>query len=404
MNHDSSYLAVAVEVASGRRVAVTWADGLMSHYHFIWLRQQVFHPAFGRPELSDDAPPRLPDDALSLRVRECRLHDGELVIDWDNDGEQTKHACAWLRDNAYDRELRLARKLKPITWTGAQAHQLPWLDWQEIVNSDEALWEMYAAIRDVGLVRLRNSPVEAGKVTALAQRFGPLRATDFGTLFDIVSRPSASAGRAGNIGASGTNTLGPHTDEGWRYAPPGINFHHCLESTPGAGGASNLCDGLLAAERLRGNDPAAFEFLSTVPLRFAAERNPQERFYAYGRCITVDLDGAVTGIRFSDRTLGVQDLPEDMIEPAYRAFGAFAQELYAVDLTYSHALVPGESHVFDNHRVLHARGAFDTQAGPRRIQQCSVDREECHNRLRILALARGQRADAHMILPSGALG
>lgn len=392
------------EVLADRRVALHWADGATSCFHFIWLRQQLFHPAIGRPEQGPFDTLVLPDRPEDLAVAGCRIDDGALVVDWANDGRVTRHDLAWLRANAYDREQRLARKARPATWTGQEASRFPWRSWDEAMADDAALHDLFAALRDHGFARLRGAPAEPGAVTRLAERFGPIRMTDFGAIADIRTVPSGSGSRYANIGSGSSNRLGPHTDEGWRYAPPGINFHLALEVTPGAGGESLLYDGLLATERLRRNDPEAFAFLAATPLRFAAERNDRERYYAHGRMIVLDQDGEVSGVRFSDRTLGVQDLREDLIEPAYRALRAFAAELYADDLVYCHGLQPGEMHVFDNHRVLHARMAFDREAGPRHLQQCSVDREEFHNRLRLLARRLGRSDEAIAILPGGALG
>ena len=89
---------------------------------------------------------------------------------------------------------------------------------------------------------------------------------------------------------------------------------------------------------------------------------------------------------------------------AYRAIRAFAAELTAPDLAYRHRLEPGECHIFDNHRVLHARTAFDPSSGPRHMQSCVIERDEFHNRLRLLALACGRADEANLALTSGALG
>ena len=391
-------------VVPERRIELQWSDGTASRYHYVWLRQAHFHPAIGRADQDPESDFRLPDKPESLEVGECRLENGHLVVSWANDGAETRHALDWLKWNTYDDAQRRQRKARLSTWTGVQAAQFQWHVWDQVMTNDDGLWELFTTIRDRGLVRLTGAPLEEGAIARLAEKFGPLRVTDYGAVSDIRSIPNAAAGRYANIGASGFHQLAPHTDEGWRYAPPGIAFHLCLEQAPAGAGAAMLVDGLLAAGRLRDNDVESFDFLARVPLRFAAARNPEERYFARGRVIVTDVDGAVVGVRFSDRTLGVQDLPGDQIEPAYRALRAFAQELYADDLIYKHPLAPGRMHVFDNHRVMHARESFDPQVGPRRIQSCAVDREEFHNRLRQLAERLGHLDDLHMILPNGALG
>lgn len=394
----------SLETLTDRRLALTWADGQTSRYHFVWLRQQHFHPAIGRPDQQLGDSLRLPDDPDDLIVEDCAIEDGCLMVRWANDDAVTRHDLTWLRRNAYDREQRLARKARLQTWVGDETAGSQWLDWEQVVQDEAALYGLFLRLRDRGVARLRGAPTRKEEIRRLADRFGALRNTDFGLIGEIVSKPPKEAGRYANIGSGSAGPLAAHTDEGWRYAPPGINFHLAIENTPGSGGESMLFDGLLAAERLRTNNPEAFAFLSSTPMRFAAERNPQERYYAHGRMIATDRDGEVVGVRFSDRTLGVQDLDEDLIEPAYRALRAFASEMYADDLVYRYKLQPGECHVFDNHRVLHARSGFDPATGPRYIQQCSVDREEFHNTYRQLAEKLGHGDDAAMILPNGALG
>jgi gamma-butyrobetaine dioxygenase len=407
--HDEAIMSencevLSLETLADRRLALTWSDGEVSRFHFVWLRQQFFHPAIGRLDQTERDSLRLPDEPGDLVVAECGIEGDCLVVSWANDGAVTRHDLVWLRRNAYDREQRLARKAKQQTWTGDETTGAEWLEWEQVIQDEAALYGLFLRLRDKGVARLRGAPTRKEEVRRLADRFGALRNTDFGLIGEIVSKPPDEAGRYANIGSGSAGPLAAHTDEGWRYAPPGINFHLAIENTPGSGGESMLFDGLLAAERLRLNNPEAFACLTSTPMRFAAERNPQERYYSHGRMIVTDRDGDVVGVRFSDRTLGVQDLDEDQIEPAYRALRAFAIEMYADDLVYRHKLQSGECHVFDNHRVLHARCGFDPSSGPRYIQQCSVDREEFHNTYRQLAEKLGHMDDAKMILPNGALG
>ena len=99
-----------------RQIELSWDDGRNSRYHFVWLRQQHFLPATGRPDQQSGDPFRLPDEPASLRVRNAVIDDDMLAVVWDNDGAETRHQLSWLRANAYDRELRRARKLRPIPW------------------------------------------------------------------------------------------------------------------------------------------------------------------------------------------------------------------------------------------------------------------------------------------------
>ena len=391
-------------IAPQRCIELQWSDGSTSRFHNVWLYRQRFHPAINAVDGHSGCAFEGGKNPEALQVRQCSVVEGYLVVSWLADGVETRYPLDWLHRNAYDLAHRRQRKAPLSAWTGRQANQFQWHDWHQVMQSDDALWRLFTALRDRGLARVRGAPAHEGAVARLAEKFGPLRVTDFGTIGNIRSIPNDKAGRAANIGASGFRQLGPHTDEGWRYAPPGVLFHLCLESAPSGEGASMLVDGLLAAQRLRQKDIGSFEFLTQVPLRFAAARNLQERYFARGRIIATDVDGDIVGVRFSDRTLGVQDLAPDQIEPAYRALRAFAKELYAEDLIYSHTLACGEMHLIDNHRVMHARASFDPQNGARWIQSCAVDREEFHNQMRHLAQRLGYLDDLYMILPNGALG
>jgi gamma-butyrobetaine dioxygenase len=263
--------------------------------------------------------------------------------------------------------------------------------------------DVFAHLRNYGIALVKDLPTEPGTLEIVAKHFGPVRQTHFGSLFDIRSRPQDRLGTGQDIGATASNSQSPHTDEGWRHGPPGINLFHCLKSHPAGGGASIFVDGIGAAEALRNSDSEAFEFLTTVPLMFVAERNPQERFRSRARAITLDSDGEIRGIRITDRTLPALDLPLGLIEPAYRAIRMFYQLLLSTERTFEHLLNPGELVVFDNHRVLHGRRAFDPAAGVRWLQQLSVDREEFQSLFRQLAEAEDRVELSHWDQDAGAL-
>ncbi len=252
----------SLDILPDRRIALNWADGQRNHYHFVWLRQQHFHPAIGRPDQAPDAALRLPDDPASLQVASLAIENGELVILWAEDGVETRHDLAWLRRNAYDTSSRLGRKVRQQTWTGREAAEFPWLDWEGLLEDDEALFAFEVRLRDFGFARVHGAPARKDEVARLAGRLGVLRNTDFGAVATIETRPPSKEGRYTNLGAGGWVRLAPHTDEGWRYAPPGISFHLGLEATPGEGGDSILVDGLLAARRLAARDADSFDLLS----------------------------------------------------------------------------------------------------------------------------------------------
>ncbi len=369
---------------ASRIVHVTWYDGHISRFPFIWLRHFTFLPSLGRPDQSDDDWCQLPEDPGEAVLGSVTSSPSSIEIHWSHDDSTTRHDLAWLRDNCPSAKARRARQPTPNLWTGADARDFNWFESTDL-DDPVTRFELFQQVRDYGLALVRNVPVEPGSVMKLARHFGPVRETHHGSLFDIRSLPQDRQGARVGIGATASNSQAPHTDEGFRHATLGIMLFHCLKPDPSGGGASMFCDGVAAAEALRHSDRDAFEFLTSTPLVWAAERNPEERFRTRALAIATDTSGVVRGVRVADRTLPPVDLEEDLIEPAYRALRSFFTELYAPSRMFERVLAPGDMAIFDNQRVLHARRAFDAQAGERHIQQVSIERDEFHNRFRQLA-------------------
>ena len=75
------------------------------------------------------------------------------------------------------------------------------------------------------------------------------------------------------------------------------------------------------------------------------------------------------------------DCTEDLIEPVYRALRELLSQVYSPEACINYRLESGQAVVLDNHRVMHARTAFN---GDRHIRQCHVDRDDFFSRLRTL--------------------
>ena len=401
--HDPRYEPKSISHSQANRIVeIVWTDGHVSRFPFVWLRHFTFLPSLGRPDQSDDDWCQLPEDPDAAVLGTVTPGEEAIGIHWSHDGSTTRHEFAWLRDNCLSPDARRDRQPEPRLWTGTDAGNFTWFE-SASLEDPAVRFDLFQHVRDYGLALVRNVPVDPGSVMDLARHFGPARETHHGTLFDIRSLPEDRQGPRVGIGATASNSQAPHTDEGFRHATLGIMLFHCLKPDPSGGGASLFCDGLAAAEALRESDPQAFEFLTTTPLVWAAERNPEERFRTRALAIATDVAGVVRGVRVADRTLPPVDLDEEQVEPAYRALRSFFAELYAPYRMFERVLAPGDMAVFDNQRVLHARRAFDAQAGERHIQQVSIERDEFHNRFRQLAEQVGRHDLSNWEPDAGAL-
>ena len=366
-----------------RKLNIVWPDGEHNDFHYVWLRHNARCPD-GKLNDTDVKIDLLPDDPKTLSIKDINSVDQVLTINWQDDHLQTTHNLSVLRAMAYEKSTRRNRKHIPILWDASKAQNIPSFQFDSL-NDETNLLELFLAIRDYGLVKLTNVPTKPGTVKSLAKHFGTVVVNNYGEVFDVKTTVNVELGS--NTGVY----LGPHTDEGYRHAPPGISLFHCLESTS-QGGASILVDGFNAAQQLRNTDPEAFKTLTTIPVYFQRLSIPQEDMRTHARVIATDLDGDVIGIRFSDRTIPPQDLPDKHVEPIYQAIKAFWNIINTTQLKYEYLMQPGDLHIFDNHRVLHGRTAFDSATCVRHLQQCSVNRDEFHSNLRTLAIKHNHPA------------
>lgn len=357
------------------QVAVTWPDGRRAGFPFIWLRDNCVcatcrHPGSGQ-RLLDTLD--LPDDIAPRRVE---LDGGKLVVAW-SDGHASKYEAAWLWDHAPTPEARAARRPPRKLWGAEIANDLPRGDWEELLRSPAAERRYLARYHDYGFGLLDKVPARDGMVVEVGNRFGHVRATNYGTFFDVRSVPDPN-----NLAYTAV-ALGVHTDNPYRDPEPGVQLLHCLESDA-PGGESILVDGFRAADDLRREDPAAFERLARRHQSFRF-RDREAELSARTPVIALDDDGAVVAIHFNNRSAAPLDAPLEEIEPWYRAYRQFARLLRRPENELRLRLAPGQLLMLQNDRALHGREAFDPNLGRRHLQGCYVDKDGIASRLAVLA-------------------
>jgi gamma-butyrobetaine dioxygenase len=152
---------------------------------------------------------------------------------------------------------------------------------------------------------------------------------------------------------------------------PTIQLLHCLinETT---GGLSTLVDGLAVAEALKVRDPAAFEVLTTTPVRFRF-RDKDTELVASAPPIELDVTGAVRGIHLSPRLDFVPLMPREALAEYYRARRVFDLMMRDREFEIRFLLNAGDLVMFDNVRLLHGRTSFNPDEGLRHLQGCYID-------------------------------
>jgi gamma-butyrobetaine dioxygenase len=267
-------------------------------------------------------------------------------------------------------------------WRGdIERQHLPRADAATLTGDDAALARWLAEARATGLALVDGLADDPDAGMAVARRIGFLRETNFGTVFEVKSKPNPN-----NLAYTAV-ALPLHTDLPNQELPPGWQFLHCL-ANEAVGGGSVFADGFAIAQDLRAQQPETFEILSTqsIPFRFHdGEFDIRRR----QKVITLDENGAVTEVCWNAHLADMFDMPAETLEAYYRAYRAFMAKLRDPAYRIGFALRPGEMVVFDNRRVLHGRAAFDPATGYRHLQGFYVDRGEFDSRIRVLSRAAG---------------
>ena len=390
MSGDPVALTHVVEEAKG--LNLSWADGHTSFFHFVWLRDCCYCEQCGDSYSSKRF--IVPSDVpLDIRPSSADIDGGdELTVTWAPDGHQSRYPSEWLRRYCYDDVSRAARRHDPIRWNADISGAPPAVDFDAARSHDGERLDLYRALRDYGFVLVRGGPKELGFVEEVAMMIGELGDSAYSKIFDL--SPKGQVRTMGNT----FRMVPPHTDEAFRFAPPGVSVLGCVRPAD-EGGDSILVDGFHLADTLRKEDPDGFALLAEMPHVFHRIHDGELDQRSFTRMFALDDRQQVVGVRIHTRSSGPMDLPADLVEPFYAAYHKLSALMMAPENQARFALQAGETLIFDNQRVLHSRTSFS--GADRHLQICNVSREQFHERLRLLALSMGYVDEANQILAPG---
>ncbi|WP_043532159.1 TauD/TfdA family dioxygenase [Litchfieldella xinjiangensis] len=374
-----------------RQVELHWRDGVVSRFHSVWLRENAADDSTINPATRErildlstlEAWPTIDEAYLDAQ--------GALCVRFAPEDKLLRFHPGWLRANDYSNTESPDAPLVPVTlWTGDTLAEPKSLDASGWLDNDEAspeveslLGEALSHVMSHGLVRLQYLPTEPGTLEAIAQRIGPLRSTNFGTLFNVKAKPDPDSNAYTSI------ALPPHVDLPTREYQPGLQLLHCLENSV-EGGQAVMMDGFAIAEALREQYPTDFETLTRVKWCYANTARVTDYVW-FDPMIKLDDQGRLLEVRIADFLRGPLMAPFDDVEPAYAALVQLQRLLkeprFAMRFTYR----PGDLVIFDNRRLLHARDAFEGSSGHRWLQGCYLERDEVRSRLRMLRRAERLR-------------
>ncbi|TPJ36814.1 TauD/TfdA family dioxygenase [Mesorhizobium sp. B2-8-3] len=379
----------------GARIAVEFDDGSAGRLSMRWLRlacecEICGDTASGKRWLT---PADVPADIRATSVEISS--DGTMDVVWQ-DGHTSRFAAGFLAVYAGRVGDFGGPRFHPELWNSDLSRRLGRFAFDAVVEDDEALFRSLRALRDHGIAMLTGVPAEPEATLRVAGRYGPVRETSYGKVFDLVSRPDA------RVAGETARAQIPHTDEPFRYSPPGFIFFHAIRTGAGSGGTSLMVDGFQVAEQMRTNTPHLFDLLTRHGVTFHREHAGDVFFSAEAHVISLDATGAVTGMRFNDRCLAPQAGAVDEIDGLIEALAELTRLICDPANQFRHQLQPGEVLVFDNQRVLHGRTEFDPTLAVRHLRSSNLDRDGVHSAFRTLA-RRFAPQEAQAVLYQGAI-
>lgn len=228
-------------------------------------------------------------------------------------------------------------------------------------------------------------------VATLASKFGYIKKTFYGTLFDVKNEKEAK-----NI--ANTNTFLPlHMDLLYYESPPGLQLLHFIQNST-QGGENIFCDSFAAAKHVRDVDPDAFLALTKVPITYHYDNNNE--YYYYSRPLIVteafnDIDSnflAIKEVNYSPPFQGPFEFginednsPNNVLFKSFlRGFRIFDEFVNDPANQFQLRMQEGSCAIFDNRRVLHSRTEFsDHNGGDRWLMGCYVDGDSFRSKLRV---------------------
>ena len=360
-------------------IHIKWSDNSDNSYPFLWLREN--DPA-GFHKDTNERMTDLTSIPLDISLTKAFIKDDVLILNWSDSANSTRYNLDWLYHHKPGKRASDPAAIKKRCWRGGMGRdKLPTAKAKDLLQDDDALATWLENTQSFGLSLVSGLEARHDAGMEVAKRIGFLRETNFGTTFQVQSKPNPN-----NLAYTSV-ALPPHTDLPNQELPPGFQFLHCL-ANEAEGGGSTFADGLAIATDLRANDIEAFNMLSSVsiPFRFYDENTD---IRSRKHVITLNLDGEISEICFNAHIADFLDIDPKLMKSYYRAYGKFMKMTRSNAYLISLRLAVGEMVVFDNRRILHGRDAFNPETGFRHLHGCYVDRGEFESRLRVLKRRSG---------------
>jgi len=335
----------------------------------LWLRERVVGDNFvDKNNLQRLYEPALLDE--NLKITDFNVTDNFLNI-FFSDGKNGKININEIYNEIHGIDAIPSKKL----WHD-KSKKLKIYDNKEIFLNKDKFIEMLKSFYEYGYVIIENTKPEENEVINFAEKIGPVRTTNWGKLFNVISKPNP------NDLAYTALELKSHSDNPYRKPVPGIQLLHCI-ANESIGGDSSLVDGYSVSKYLENNYKEYFKVLTETNVNFKFT-DVDVILENKSKIIELDTDGNFKQISFSGRLDYVPLLENKKLDTFYNARKLMYELCNSEQFKIKFRLSKGMIAMFDNLRLLHGRTKFDPNTGFRHLQGCYIDHDATEGKLRRL--------------------
>jgi gamma-butyrobetaine dioxygenase len=357
-------------------IVVRWSNNEETLFPCLWLRDN--DPGAFHPETRERTFDLLSVDA-SITPQDIRIDDtgNSLIVRWPDLNTDSSYPAAWLQSCQPGKKRIDGSAVQPKMWKASTFNELPRHAANPISFDQQAMLAFLKDITTFGITIVEGLETSITAGLAIGEMIGPMRNSNFGPIFDVISKPDPN-----NL-AYTSGHLPLHTDLPNQETPPAYQFLHCIVNDAD-GGESLYCDGFQIADDLRIHQPEIFDLLANtfIPFRF---HDGQTDIRRHRPVITLDETGAVSMIAWNAHLADGFDMDAHLVADYYDAYRMFMAMVRDPAYVASVKLTAGEMVVFDNRRVLHGRAQFFPNTGNRHLKGYYIDRVDMMSRIRLLS-------------------
>lgn len=350
-------------------------------FHAVWLRDNALDEAT-RSASNGQRLITLLQQPKDSYIQHAEIIGENLQLGFVADEKNYIYPLAWLVEHHYDNE---NNKGQIVGWINPQltpwGHHLqdmiPRADFSALMSDDSVLRDWLAAIVRYGFATLQGLPQNPDALFDVVSRFGFVRETNYGRVFEVRSEINPS-----NLAFTGLG-LQAHTDNPYRDPVPTLQVLSCIENTVD-GGESILVDGFQVAKTLQAENAQHFELLASYCANFRYNGDSGTDLQSIRPMIELAPDGELIAVRFNNRSAApFTRIPFEVMADYYAAYRHFAEIVERQCGEIYFKLQAGELFIVDNTRIMHSRNAFST-GGSRWLRGCYADKDSLKSTLATL--------------------